>query len=143
MSQTTVADIMSKGVVSLSAEEEIGLASEVMELGRIRHLPVVKGGRLLGLVTHRDLLIAQAHLLTHLGSENDETTYVSATAADIMTTGIRTVHPDTPAVQAAEILVDHKIGCLPVIEDERLVGIVTEADFLKWTIRELQKNESP
>ena len=133
--KTTVADVMSTDVETVNADEDLVLAEELMRRNRFRHLPVVRAGKLVGLMTHRDLLRAQAKLLTQLGLAADEDRALSLAVGDMMTKDVRTVAPDTPARDAAALLLDHKVGCFPVVRDEKLVGIVTEADFLRWAMR--------
>lgn len=134
---TTVADLMSTDVVSLAVEEDLVLASDVMKLARVRHLPVTRHGRCVGLVTHRDLLNAQARLMMTLGGSDDDR-YVSVGVADVMTTDVRTIGPDTPAHEAAAMLLANRFGCLPVVDDDgALIGIVTETDFLAWAMARL------
>ena len=133
VSKTLVQDLMVRDVVTLSANEEFSLADQVMKLNRIRHLPVVDGGRLVGMVSHRDLLRAQSRLLAKASVEPPPgTRVVSVNVAEIMTKDVLTVSPTTAASEAARLLLVNKTGCLPVVEDGELVGIVTEADFLKW-----------
>jgi CBS domain-containing membrane protein len=141
-----VADIMTKDVLFLQEEDNLSQIGQTMERFSLRHLPVVDRGRLVGLVTHRDVLrLAVSEL-----SDNDqfrqerqrrlvENTFV----AKIMTRRPRTVFPDTPVLEAAEILVESKFGCLPVVDSQgNLVGIVTEHDFLKLLVANL-KRETP
>lgn len=133
--KTSIADLMNPDVVCLAENEDVVLATAVMKLRRIRHLPVVRGAdELVGLVSHRDLLRAQANFLAQLDRGDEEKRVASVVAGDIMTTDVQTVTPDTPVDEAAMLLVDQKIGCLPVVDDGRLVGIVTEADFLRWAV---------
>jgi CBS domain-containing protein len=122
---------MTRKVVSLTSDHSIHLASGVMQLKRIRHLPVTDEGRLVGLVTHRDLLRAQAVLLAEpYDPKLDRSMSTPITA--VMRTNVWSVRPRTPVLEAARIMLDHKFGCLPVIDDaERLVGIVTEVDFMR------------
>lgn len=132
-SKTTVADLMTVDVVTLAEEQDVLFATSAMSLRRIRHLPVVRGEELVGLVSHRDLLRAQAHFSAKAKKE-EGTTIASVIARDVMTTEVTTVPPSMPADEAAMILVDAKFGCLPVVDEGRLVGIVTEADFLRWAV---------
>lgn len=127
---------MTRGLVTLSVTDDLVHADELMGLERIRHLPVVQDGRLLGLVTHRDILRAQAKVMAGLVAKS-ETELVSLTAKELMTANVRTTTPDTPAKEAARALLDNRFGCLPVVEDDRLVGIVTEIDFLRWSLDQL------
>ena|SRR5687768_1461290 len=116
-----VADLMTREVLTLNEEDNLADLEHGMQRERIRHLPVVDGRKLVGLITHRDLLRAAAH---HVGS--------SAFAAQLMTREITTVTPETTLGDAARILAENKFGCLPVVgADGDLVGIVTEHDFVK------------
>lgn len=133
-SKTTVGDLMTVDVVTLAEEQDVIFATSAMSLRRIRHLPVVRGDQLVGLVSHRDLLRAQAHFSAQVRQDEGGTTIASVLARDVMSTEVATVPPSMPADEAAMILVDTKFGCLPVVEDGRLVGIVTEADFLRWSV---------
>ena len=134
---TTVADLMTPDVLTLAAQDDLLHADSVMRLNRIRHIPVVRGAELIGLITHRDLLRAQIDMLTKLRMTS-ETQYMPLTAESRMTKNVRTVAPDVPAADAAKLLLSNKYGCLPVVEHGRLVGIVTEADFLGWALDEMK-----
>ena len=135
--KTTVADLMTPDVETLNADEDLVLAGALMRMHRVRHLPVVRGERLVGLVTHRDLLRAQAKLLTDVPGDGEDRV-VSLAAADLMTADVQTVTPETPAAEAAAMLLTQKIGCLPVTREGELVGIVTEHDFLRWSLKQLR-----
>ena len=121
-----VRDLMTKNPVILTPAEDLSLADNIFQLGRIRHLPVVEEGRLVGLVSHRDLLRACG---TRRGAE------ISAIKArEVMTTGVTTVRPTTPLRRAANLMMHNKFGCLPVVEDDKLVGILTETDLVRFTM---------
>ncbi len=138
----TVGDVMTREVVTLAADEGIALADEVMRLKRIRHVPVVRGKELLGLISHRDLLRAQAKLLLVTSKKGEGEIYVSVSAEDIMTTDVMTVPPSMRIMEAADLLLNERFGCLPVVEDEELVGIVTEADLLRWSVQQIREQTS-
>ena len=132
---TTVSDLMTTDVVSVHEDQDVVFASGAMTLRRIRHLPVLKDGKLVGMLSHRDLIRAQAKLFDQLSSNpGQETRIASVSAKEIMTRDVRTVPHDMAADQAAMLLVDHKIGALPVLNGDTLVGIVTEADFLVYAV---------
>lgn len=132
MGITTVKDIMTEGVEVLRLGDDLAAAGEIMKRERIRHLPVVDGDRnLVGLVTHRMILGAW---VSH-GRPNRER--AGEVAADVpvemvMERDVVTLGPDLPAAAAAAMLETHKYGCLPVLHDGKLVGIVTEADFVRF-----------
>ncbi len=127
----TVADIMTREVITLFEEENLELLLEGMERYGLRHLPVVDDGKLVGLVTHRDLLRAAVSHLEPGAAEREAAYEGRHFVADLMTRDVQTVRPDTSIAEAARLLREHKFGCLPVTEEDgTLVGIVTEADFV-------------
>jgi len=138
MQRLKVRDIMSTDLVTLKEDDDLGLAENVMRFGRIRHLPVVKNGKLVGLVTHRDILSAQVSSLADISVEDVNELKVSIPASEIMKKDVETVGPDDPVLKAAKILKRNKYGCLPVVNDSKLVGIITEADFIDLVIRALE-----
>jgi len=139
--KTTVDDLMTTDVVTLDEHQDVLFATGAMQMRRIRHLPVVRGERLVGLISHRDLLRAQARFSAQL-KETGRETIAEVLAKDVMTEDVTTVPPEMPADEAAMILVDAKFGCLPVVRDGALVGIVTEADFVRWAVGVLASRNS-
>jgi len=138
-----VRDLMSTDLITLSAEETLDLAEEVMQLARIRHLPVTSGGRLVGLVTHRDLLKASVSALAGLSETEQDELLRGIRVSEIMNREVETIGPNAQLSDAALALLEHKWGCLPVVEDdEHLVGILTEADFLRLMVRILVETEA-
>jgi CBS domain-containing protein len=118
----TVGDFMTKDLVTVKEEDDLALAESILRLGGIRHLPVVREGKLVGLVTQRDLLRSAA-----------VRSHKSTRASDIMVREVTAVRPDTSLVQAAKIMLANKFGCLPVTEEGgRLAGIITESDFVRF-----------
>jgi len=142
MQHMKVQDLMSTDVVTLEEDETLQLAETVMRHGRIRHLPVVKRGMLVGLVTHRDILAAQVSSLADLSPEEAADFKLAIPAKQIMSTDVATVDPETPVLEAARTLKAHKFGCLPVVSKGTLVGILTEADFIELVIRALEDQEA-
>jgi CBS domain-containing protein len=131
-----VSDIMTREVITLSEEDNLSGVSEGMERFRFRHLPVVDGKKLVGLITHRNLLKVAASSLEHANQRKTETLNERLFARDIMIRDLVTVREDTPLVEAARLLWNEKLGCLPVVAaDHQLVGIVTEADFVLLAMR--------
>jgi CBS domain-containing protein len=110
-----------------------------MESKGIRHVAVVEpeSDRLLGLISHRDVLRSQEGSLS--GTASDEQLHMNRWIETrwVMTKEVRTVYPHTPALEAAMQLRSHGYGCLPVVDDGRLVGILTESDFVDYAIQVL------
>jgi CBS domain-containing membrane protein len=137
MKELRVRDIMTQEVTTLKRNDKLTLANDIMQLGRIRHLPVLEddGERLVGIVSQRDLFRgALAHALGY-GQHAQRKVLDTLLVKEVMSSDVRTTTPDMPLVEAARILVKQKIGCLPVIEDGHLVGIVTEGDFVAMVAR--------
>jgi CBS domain-containing protein len=118
----TVGDFMTRELVTLQEADDLALADHMLQLSNIRHLPVVRHGKLVGILTHRDLLRSAA-------LRPAKTTR----AVDVMTRDLVTVRPTTSLVGAARTMLERKFGCLPVCEEDgTLVGIITEADFVRF-----------
>jgi CBS domain-containing membrane protein len=138
-----VKDIMTAEVFVLHATQTLELVRSLMRIKHVRHVPIVEpDNTFVGLMTHRDLL---AQTISHLAEvDDDEQEYLDRHIhiMNIMKTDVLTVNPELDLCQAITLLLEHKYGCLPVVSDGKLVGIVTEADFLNLTLGLLQKTES-
>ena len=132
MQELRVRDIMASEVTTLKRNDKLTLAEDIMQLGRIRHLPVLDddGKELIGIVSQRDLFRGALAQALGYGQRAQRKVLDSLFVKEVMSTDLITTTPDTPAVEAAKVLVQRKIGCLPVLEEGRLVGIVTESDFV-------------
>ena len=127
-SYRTIGQFMSTDHFTVQPDDLIDLAASVMDWRHIRHVPVEDGtGRLVGLVTHRSLL--------RMMSNPGQTGTRPITVKEIMVSNPLTVSPSTSSLEAIEIMRQHKAGCLPVVEGDRLVGIVTSYDFLDASAR--------
>lgn len=134
MTMTTVDQLMTRAVESLQIGDTLDIAKTIMRLGRIRHMPVVDGdGTLIGLITHRDIMKAWVGHSDPVREDVDEISK-EIPVDMMMQTDVKTVAPDTTALDAAETITLHKYGCLPVVENGKLVGILTEADFVKFAV---------
>ncbi|NVJ10236.1 CBS domain-containing protein [Myxococcus sp. AM001] len=121
-----VGELMTRDVVTLKETQNLAKADELLRLHRIRHLPVVRQDKLVGLITHRDLLRAAA---THATDPAAQPLW----AADIMTRDVQTVRPDTPLRRAVTLMLEHKYGCLPVVDEGGVLqGLLTEADLVRY-----------
>jgi CBS domain-containing membrane protein len=126
-----VRDLMTRQVAVLHEEENLELAEHGMKEYRFRHLPVVDGDKLVGLVSERDLLRASVSTLDSDQALRDDNLKRFFFVREIMVVDVTTVRPDTSLLDAGRLLHEKKIGCLPVTEaDGTLVGIVTQSDFV-------------
>ncbi|HUK13672.1 MAG TPA: CBS domain-containing protein [Thermoanaerobaculaceae bacterium] len=134
----TVGDIMSRDVVTLAEDDTLSDARSCMERGRIRHLPVVRGEKLIGLVTHRDLLAASFSMFAQVSSRDERRMLDQIPVVEVMHDAYAV--PATLRVpDAARVMLDRQYGCLPVVDAAgNLVGIVTDADFLRLAVRMLE-----
>lgn len=125
-----VRDVMSVNVETLNPDDDLDLASMLMRLDRLHHLPVMEGDQLVGIISDRDVLSAQRS--SFAGCDKDETRRfnMGIKARDAMTSKVDTISPEASVVEAAQMLRERGYGCLPVVEDGRVVGIVTPTDFL-------------
>lgn len=130
-----VSEIMTHKVITLFEEDNLTGVEEGMAHFKFRHLPVVDGKKLVGLVTHRDLIRIAASAL-EAGAEQ-KTAHMNERlfARDVMQKEVVTVFPDTPILDAGRLMWNNKMSCLPVVDaDGELLGIVTEGDFLKLAL---------
>jgi CBS domain-containing protein len=131
----TIDDLMTHDVVTLSEDENLAVGDDLLKRYHIRHLPVVRNGRLVGLVSHRDLIRALAR---QAGSGTRHPIW----AKDVMTRNVETLSPVCSVREAVDKMLDHKFGCLPVVDDDgQLVGIITETDLVRLAGRLLDEHE--
>ncbi|MEZ4415438.1 MAG: CBS domain-containing protein [Gemmatimonadota bacterium] len=128
-----VKDVMSRKVFSIRVDKKAFTARQIMDWAHIRHVPVVdRANRVVGVVSHRDVLEASVSSLTEHGPRVDaDRPLMDAPIVALMHKPARTTVPDATVAEAARIMLDEHLGCLPVVEGDVLVGIVTEADLLR------------
>lgn len=135
----TVNEFMTTEPCTLRDTDSINDARQIMTEKHIRHIPVTDGNNhVLGLVTQRDVLAATGPVTAK--SESPETK-AGATLSDIMIRNVSIVHPTDSLRQAAIYLQGHKYGCLPVVSNDLLVGIITDSDFIAIAINLLEQAE--
>jgi CBS domain-containing protein len=125
-----IKEIMVKEVASLDVNDELSLANDIMRLGRIRHLPVVDSGHLAGIISERDLFRSSLAEALGYGGKATRDLMKTIRIKDIMVTNVITVSPEDDVKEAVRLMVERKVGCLPVVDKDRLVGLITETDIL-------------
>lgn len=126
-----VGERMSHPVITIPPDLPIVDALNLMKRERIRRAPIVKEGKLLGIVSDKDLLNASPSPATSLSVWEMNYLLSKITVKDVMTKKVLTVGEDTPIEEAARIMADNKIGGLPVMREDHIVGIITETDLFK------------
>jgi CBS domain-containing protein len=130
----TVGQFMSTDLFTVQPGDLIDLAASVMDWRHIRHVPVEnEAGHLVGLITHRNLLRL-------VSSGNHEKSINAITVSEVMVPDPVTVSPSTPTLEAIKIMREQRIGCLLVVEDRQLLGIVTSYDFLEASAELFQQH---
>lgn len=132
-----VRDLMTEKVETVRPDDDLNEVYDLMDARRIRHVPVIEEEELVGLVTQRDLLRGALAEATGLPMSAQRDLLRSVRVETVMIVEPTTVEPDTTLREAGELLMEHKLGCLPVVEGNELVGILTEADFVRHTLENL------
>ena len=127
-----VRDIMQHDVATLDASDRLDLADDIMRLGRIRHLPILSRGRLVGILSQRDLFRAAVSSVLQVARPTEREWLGKIPVAAVMTPDPFTVGPETSVRTAVAVMMERKIGCLPVVDRGQLVGIVSETDCLRY-----------
>ena len=137
MKELKVRDVMTADPTTLKRNDKLTLADDIMTLGRVRHLPVVDDDdqTVVGIVTQRDLFRDALAQALGYGRHAQRKILDTLSVKDVMATEVITARPDASLVEAAKILTERKIGCLPVVENGKLVGILTEGDFVALIAR--------
>lgn len=138
-----VKDVMATQLITVTPLDTVKTARETLEKAHIRHLPVLTPeGGFVGLITQRDLFkAALSHFADIPGVVRDEIEG-GIPVSEIMCKDVLTVPPNMPVSQAGEIMLTRKYGCLPVLDNGYLSGILTEADFVKLCLAFLEQSAS-
>jgi acetoin utilization protein AcuB len=135
----TIRELMSGGLITVRAETPVLEARDLMVKERIRHLLVTdrggRGGVLLGIVTDRDIRLNLPSQAASLSVWELNHLLAKLTVGQVMTQSVITVGPERPARDGARLMLDHKIGALPVLENGQLIGIITETDIVRAFVR--------
>ncbi len=126
-----VRDLMTPGPITVEPATPMLDARQRMADARIRHLVVVEDSRLVGIITDRDIRLNLPSPATSLSVWEINALLARLTVGEVMSRSVIVVDSARSAAEAARLMVDHKIGALPVVDGGRLVGIVTESDFVR------------
>lgn len=136
-----IVELMTKNPLVMTPGETVGQADELMTENRIRQLPVVEGSALLGIITDRDVRSFLAE--SSLADPEDRAKALKTKVRDVMTADPLTLAPDDDLRDAVELLVEDKIGGIPVVDEaEGLVGIVTYVDVLRCFLNQLDEDQA-
>jgi acetoin utilization protein AcuB len=132
----TIRELMTGGVITVRRETSVLEARDLMAKERIRHLPVTDVGReLVGIVTDRDIRLNLPSRATSLSVQEINHLLTELTVGQVMTRSVITIGPDDPARTAAQLMLDHRIGALPVLDNGLLIGIISETDIVRAFVR--------
>jgi len=126
-----VKDIMTRDVATLDLNDELSLADDIMKLGRIRHLPIVEEGRLGVIISQRDLFKASLASAMGYGEKAKREFMKTVAVKEVMVNEVITISPEAIIEETGKVMLEKKIGCLPVVEEGNLIGLITETDILR------------
>ena len=129
-----VSTIMTKNVVKLNLQDDLTKAESLFKKNKIRHIPVVNGNRIIGMLSYTDLLRISFVDAVDEDDMIDATVYNMFTVEQVMAKNLVTIAPNTTIKEAAEILSQKEFHALPICEGDLLVGIVTTTDLIKYLI---------
>jgi CBS domain-containing protein len=132
-----VSDRMTRDVITVQAEEPIRAAVDLVEQRQLRRFPVMKGAELVGIVTDRDLRDATASSVVLTERKYHDFLLDTVKVESVMSANPSTVSPESDLKEAARLILELKVGGLPVLEDGRLVGIITETDLINMLLEQL------
>ena len=127
-----VRDYMTTNVLTIRNDKKMFAVQEIMQWAHIRHLPVIdRDKKVVGIVSHRDLLQTSISTMSSRLADVERQQHLWEIPIEpVMHTPVYTISPEAPVQQAARYMVKFQIGCLPVVEHDKLIGIITEADLL-------------
>ncbi len=133
--RTPVSEIMTKNLITLNTTDTLDTAESLFKENKIRHIPVVSGEQIIGMLSYTDLLRISFVDAVDDDDENVESiVYNMFTIEQVMTKDIVSVTAETTIKEVAELLADKEFHALPVLEDKKLIGIVTTTDLIKYLL---------
>jgi len=136
-----VSELMATDVVTVDRNDDLRLVDDIMAERHIRHIPVVEDGAVVGLVSQRDVFKARMSSTMGYGELGQRTFLHTIAVKEIMAHPVFTVAPDTTVNEAVDLIIDKGIGCLPVVRNQQLVGIVTKTNLLQH-LRTISSSDS-
>jgi len=131
-SNLKVQDIMQTEVHTLGRNDKLSVADELMQSKDVRHVPVLnEDEKICAVISQRDLYRGALLKAMGYGSHMIDKLFDNYVVKEAMSNELHTTTPETPVQEAASVILGQKVGCLPVLDDQKLVGIVTKSDFLK------------
>jgi acetoin utilization protein AcuB len=138
----TVRDWMTESVISVPPDTPIAKAHQIMKKNKIRRLPVIKDGRLLGIVTIGDIREATPSDATTLSIWELNYLWAQLKVENVMSRKVLTVTADEPLINAAQIMLESKISGLPVLDNaNQIIGIITESDMFRMLVKSQTQEE--
>ncbi|WP_339610199.1 CBS domain-containing protein [uncultured Planktosalinus sp.] len=131
-----VSTIMTKNVIKLNLKDELTKAEALFKKHNIRHIPVVSGSKIIGILSYSDLLRISFADAVYEDEEIDSVVYDMFDIGQVMTKNIVSITENTSIKETAEILASKEFHALPVLEDGHLVGIVTTTDLIKYLLNQ-------
>jgi CBS domain-containing protein len=130
--ETKVQDIMTKNPHTLEADNVLDLADDLMTMARVRHIPILERGKLVGILSQRDLFFSALDQLLGIRQKEQKDLMKTIRAREVMSHPVITISAGASVKEAARLMGENKIGCLPVVKDKQFVGLVTETDILRY-----------
>ena len=132
-----VSTIMTKKIITLNSNDQLETAERLFKENHIRHIPVVEGDRIIGMLSLTDLLrISFADGAYEEDADVETIVYNMFTISQVMAKNLKSISSDTPIKEVAEILAHNEFHALPVVDGEKLVGIVTTTDLIKYLLEQ-------
>jgi len=134
----TIESVMTRLIVTVDMDETVGAIHDLFERHRFHHVLVVEEGRLAGVISDRDLLRTISPFVGKMAERRQDVASLRRKAHQVMTRAPISVHPGATVEEAGRVMLDHRVSCVPVVENDAPVGIVTWRDLLDWTLVELR-----
>jgi CBS domain-containing protein len=143
MKNVKVRDLMTAKVETLGRNDRLDVADEILALGRFRHLPIVEEGAVVGIVSQRDLFRSGWASALGIGTNTRKNLLRGLRVKEVMSEPVISVDPDATVGHAARLMFENKIGCLPVVSEGRLQGLLTETDVLRYVAEAQAPSRGP